>query len=309
MEKLYIETPLIESLPLSKHLGVPVYLKMEAMQPSGSFKNRGIGHICSNYAKKGARQLICSSGGNAGLAVAYSGRKLGVPVKVIVPETTSLLMIRKIELEGAEVVVKGKVWDEADMYARSLVDGADSVYIHPFDHPMIWEGHSTMIEEVFRSGVRPGAVVVAIGGGGLFCGVLEGLHKVGWDDIPVITVETEGAASFAASLKAGKVVKLKEIKTIATSLGAKEIAHAAFEWTKKHQVYSEIVTDRAAVEAVLKFADDHRVLVEPACGAALSVVYNQSALLHRIRSILVIVCGGSGVSRAMISDWEKQVFP
>lgn len=306
MQKLYIETPLLESLPLSKCLGLPVFLKMEALQPSGSFKNRGIGHLCSSYAEKGAKQLISSSGGNAGLAVAYSGRKLGIPVKVVVPESTSSLMIQKMEGEGAEVVVKGKAWDEADAYARSLVDGKNSVYIHPFDHPLIWEGHRTMIEEVFRSGIKPGAVIVAFGGGGLFCGVLEGLHQVGWGDIPVIAVETEGAASFAASIEAGRVVKLKEIRTIATSLGAKEIAKAAFEWTKKHPVYSEVVTDQAAVEALLKFADDHRVLVEPACGAPLSLVYSRLALLRRFSSILVIVCGGSGVSRAMISEWEKK---
>lgn len=76
MQKLYIETPLLESMPLSQLLGIPVFLKMEALQPSGSFKNRGIGHICSIYAKQGAKSFISSSGGNGGLAVAYSGRKL-----------------------------------------------------------------------------------------------------------------------------------------------------------------------------------------------------------------------------------------
>ncbi len=306
MQKLYIETPLLESTSLSKHLGIPVFLKMEALQPSGSFKNRGIGHICSVYANQGAKCFISSSGGNAGLAVAYSGRKLQIPVKVVVPTTTLPLMIEKIRLEKAEVIVKGRDWDEADQYAKSLLSEKGSFYISPFDHPLIWEGHSTMIEEVYRVQSKPGAVIIAVGGGGLLCGVMEGLHKVGWSDVPVITVETEGAASFAESMKAGKVVQLKEINTIATSLGAKGVSKTAFEWTKKHTIYSEVVTDRAAVEALLKFADDHRILVEPACGAPLSLIYDRAPLLQKFSSILMIVCGGSGVTRAMLSDWQEK---
>lgn len=306
MQKLYIETPLLESIPLSNLLSIPVLLKMEALQPSGSFKNRGIGHICSTYAKQGAKRFISSSGGNAGLAVAYSGRKLQIPVTVVVPTTTSSLMIEKIRLEKAEVIVKGKDWDEADNYAKSLLHEKGSFYISPFDHPLIWEGHSTLIEEVFKTSSKPGVVIVAVGGGGLLCGVLEGLHKVGWQDVPVITVETQGSASLAASVQAGKIVKLKEINTIATSLGAKEISKTAFEWTTKHSIYPEIVSDRAAVEAVLRFADDHRVLVEPACGASLSLIYNQLPLLQKFSSILMIVCGGSGVTRAMLTDWQKK---
>lgn len=176
-----------------------------------------------------------------------------------------------------------------------------TAYIPPFDHPVIWQGHSTLIDEI---DVKPGAILVAVGGGGLFCGVLEGLHRVGWSDVPVIAVETMGAASLAASIQAGKLVELNEVKTIATSLAAKKVCPAAFEWTKKHRIYPELVTDQAAVKAAAQFADDHRVLVEPACGAPLSLVYNSLPLLKQFSSILVIVCGGEGVTRKMISDWE-----
>lgn len=306
MQKLYIETPLLESTPLSRLLGIPVSLKMEALQPSGSFKNRGIGHLCLAYANQGAKCFISSSGGNAGLAVAYSGRNLQIPVKVVVPTTTLPVMIEKIRMEQAEVIVKGADWNEADQYARGLLSEKGNFYISPFDHPLIWEGHSSIIEEVYKTGNKPGVVIVAVGGGGLFCGVVEGLHKVGWGDVPVVTVETQGAASFAASMQAGKVVRLEKIDTIATSLGAKEIAAKAFEWTKKHTVYSEIVTDRAAVEAALRFADDHRILVEPACGAPLSLIYDRSLLLRKFSSVLMVVCGGSGVTRSMLSSWKEK---
>ncbi len=88
-EFLHIETPLIESVPLSACVQGNVWLKMDALQPSGSFKLRGIGYACQEYIREGAKSFISSSGGNAGIAVAYAGRKLGMPVTVVVPETTS----------------------------------------------------------------------------------------------------------------------------------------------------------------------------------------------------------------------------
>jgi L-serine/L-threonine ammonia-lyase len=295
MQKLSIETPLLESTPLSNILGIPVWLKMEALQPSGSFKNRGIGHLCSHYAAQDAKLFVSSSGGNAGLAVAYCGRKLDIPVKVIVPETTSSAMIEKIRAEGASVTIRGKSWDDADQFAKSLLTHQDTYYIPPFDHPLIWQGHSTMIDEIYKEQVKPGAILVAVGGGGLLCGVVEGLHRVGWQDIPVIAVETEGAASFAASIQAGRVTELNEIRTIATSLGARKIAQQAFNWTKKHRIESALVSDQEAIDAAARFAFDHRILVEPACGAPLSLVYRKSPLLLSFPSILVIVCGGCNV--------------
>lgn len=301
--KLHIQTPLLESTPLSNRLGVPVFLKMEALQPSGSFKNRGIGHLCAAYAKEGAKAFVCSSGGNAGLAAAYSGRKLLIPTTIVVPQTTLPLMIEKIRQEKADVIVHGSCWDEADRFAKTLLN-EKTKYIPPFDHPLIWEGHSTLIGEI---DTKPGAILVAVGGGGLFCGILEGLHRVGWYDVPVIAVETTGAASFANSIREGKLVELSEVNTLATSLAAKKVCQTAFEWTKRHPIHPEVVTDYAAVKAAVQFADDHRILVEPACGAPLSLIYNQLPLLKQFSSILVIVCGGAGVSRTMLTDWERKV--
>lgn len=299
---LYIETPLLESSLLSNILGIPVFLKMEALQPSGSFKNRGIGHMCMTYAEQGAKAFVCSSGGNAGLAAAYSGRKLHLPVTIVVPKTTLPLMVEKIRLEGAHVIIHGNCWDEADRYAKTLLN-EQTTYIPPFDHPLIWKGNSTLIDELHD---KPGAIIAAVGGGGLFCGILEGLHRVGWQDVPVIAVETMGASSLAASMQAGKIVELEEVNTIATSLGAKKVCTAAFEWTQKHSVYAELVTDRSAVEAAVRFADDHRLLVEPACGAALSLIYQKLPLLQQFSSVVVIVCGGAGVNREMLNSWSDK---
>jgi L-serine/L-threonine ammonia-lyase len=142
---LHIETPLVESHPLSQCLGCSVWLKMEALQPSDSFKLRGIGHACAMHAQRGVRRFVCSSGGNAGLAVAYCGRRMDIPVTVIVPDTTTTRAIDRIRGEGAEVVIHGRSWQESHEHAIETA-GSDVAYIHPFDDPLLWDGHSTMID-------------------------------------------------------------------------------------------------------------------------------------------------------------------
>ena len=140
---LVVNTPLVESAPLSELLGTQVLLKMDALQPSGSFKDRGMAYMGATLKSQGATSLISSSGGNAGHAVAVVGRRLGMTVRVIVPETTKPIMLRKIRAQGAEVTVHGANWNEADELAKQLVaaDGA-AEYVPPYEHPLLWTGHS-----------------------------------------------------------------------------------------------------------------------------------------------------------------------
>jgi L-serine/L-threonine ammonia-lyase len=306
MQNLHIETPLIESLPMSGKLPGRVWLKMDALQPSGSFKLRGIGHACRKYRSGGAEQFISSSGGNAGIAVAYCGRKLGVPVTVVVPETTGQSALQAIDQEGADVIIHGRTWQEAHDYARRLTDPA-AILLHPFDDPLIWTGHATLIDEVVTAGLKPDMVVVSVGGGGLLCGIIQGLRRHLMNDVPVLAVETRGADSLAASLKAGCHTALDDITSIATSLGAKQVATAAYQWCGRHEVISHVVSDPEAVDACLRFSKDHRILVEPACGASLSAIYSPPDIIKEKENILVVVCGGVGVTYELLQKW-KQAF-
>ena len=306
---LHVETPVVESRPISDCLGRRVLLKMECFQPAGSFKIRGIGRLCEELVRSGVSQLISSSGGNAGYAVAFAGRRLGVKVIVVVPETTPPAVRRKIALEGADVRVHGAVWDEADAYAHRLCEATGGGYVSPFDHPTIWAGHSTIIDEMaLQCPRRPDVIVLSVGGGGLLCGVVEGFERLRWDDVRIVAVETEGADSLAASLEAGRLVTLPAVTSIATSLGTRQVAPKAFEYARERGVVSVTVPDASAVRACLQFADDHRVLVEPACGAALSVVYDERREIAFADTVLVIVCGGVGVDRRRLAEWEGQ-FP
>ncbi len=308
MKPIHVPTPLWESPSLSAAMGVQVYLKMEALQPIGSFKARGIGAACQASWAAGASRLVCASGGNAGYAVAYAGRQLGITATVVVPETTPSWLQDLIRREGATVTVYGEAWDDAHAYATRLAQQENAAYIHPFDDPRVWHGHGSIIHEIAETGVKPGALVVAVGGGGLLCGVLEGLHQMGWKDVLVLAVETEGTASFAASVQAGHLVTLDRITSVATTLGARTVAAEALAWTQRHPITSWVVTDRAAVEACLRFADEHRVLVEPACGAALSAGYGCATPLQGREPIVIIVCGGAGVSLRLLDEWKQNVM-
>jgi L-serine/L-threonine ammonia-lyase len=302
---LHIPTPLLASSALSVQDGRTVWLKMEALQPPGSFKIRGIGLACERYVARGAQRFICSSGGNAGIAAAYAGRRLQVPVLVVVPETSSARARELIRREGADVIVHGASFQEANAHALALV-GPHDAFIHPFDDPLLWEGHATMIDEVAQAGVVPDVVVLSVGGGGLLCGVLEGLARNGWGALPVIAVETHGADSLAQALAAGSRVQLAAIDSIATSLGARQVSAQAFALAQARPVTSVAVSDQEAVQACLRFMDDQRVVVEPACGASLALLYGAAPALAGFNNVLVIVCGGVTATVAQLHKWAAQ---
>ncbi|MBN1221215.1 MAG: pyridoxal-phosphate dependent enzyme [Anaerolineae bacterium] len=307
MQPLHLLTPVFENPAINQRLNKRIFLKMECYQPVGSFKIRGIGALCQEAVRSGITHLVCSSGGNAGYAAAYAGRMLQAKVTVVVPETTSTMARERIRSEGAEVIVHGRAWDEANTFALELVKAVQGAYIHPFDHPTIWQGHASMINEVVAQCPKPDVLVVSVGGGGLLCGILEGLHRNCWADVPVLAVETEGADSFAASVAAGQLATLPQISSIATTLGAKQVTPKLLEWAGRHQITPLVVTDRSAVEACLNFANDLRVVVEPACGASLTVLYDHGEAIKEAESVLAIVCGGAGVTIGQLLEWQAQL--
>ncbi|KAJ7991088.1 hypothetical protein DPEC_G00293610 [Dallia pectoralis] len=316
-EAFHINSPFLESIGMSKRVGINVYLKMESSQPSGSFKIRGIGHLCQKVAGPGSKGVVCASGGNAGMATAYVARKLNIPATIIVPSSTPELIKEKLKDQGATVRVVGKVWDEANDEAMCLTETEGLTYVPPFDHPLLWQGHASIVREIKASlPSKPGGVVLSVGGGGLLCGVVEGMKEVGWDSVPIICMETRGADCLNSAIKAGKIVTLPDITSKAQCLGAKTVCSQAFEYSRKGNmsIISELVTDQQALEAVEIFLDEERVLVELACGAALAAVY--CGVIQRLQvegqlpsplagPLVMIVCGGSSVNQAQLRHLRK----
>jgi L-serine/L-threonine ammonia-lyase len=303
---LHIKTPVVQSRRLGLLAEKTVWLKLDALQPSGSFKLRGIGAACEAYARQGKTRFVSSSGGNAGLAVAYAGRLLDIPVTVVIPKSTPALARTLLEQEGATVIVHGAAWAEANELAQSLLDET-TAFLHPFDDPLMWSGHATMIDEVVRDHVTFDCVIVSVGGGGLLSGVVQGLDRNGLGQTPIIAVETAGADSLAQAIKAGHPVSLPAITSVATSLGASRVADNAFKVTRTHDVRSVVISDLEALDACEQFLRDHRLVVEPACGASLSVIYSpqRREVLAGFKSPLVVVCGGATAPLEQIREWRR----
>jgi L-serine/L-threonine ammonia-lyase len=305
LDQLHIDTPYVphRGLPISER---ETWVKLDAYQPTGSFKIRGVGRLCQALQAEGATRLVSSSGGNAGYAAAYAGQALSLPVTVIVPSTTPAFMREKIAALRAQVIVEGDVWDQADALARAIAARGEGSYVSPFDHPQLWAGHSSLIDEIVARGPAPDAVVVAVGGGGLMCGIAQGLERHGLRETAIVAVETAGAAALARSMEAGEQVTLASIETIASSLGARRVADAAFAWSQTRPVVPVVVSDADAVRACARFADDHLALVEPACGAALSLAYDDHPALKPFARVAVIACGGVVVSLEKLAAWRLQ---
>jgi L-serine/L-threonine ammonia-lyase len=283
------------------------FLKLETQQASGSFKDRGLFHLVNETkASSTISKLISSSGGNAGNAVATVGKMLGIETEVFVPTTTMALMVEKIEGAGARVTIGGENWNAADKEARKAVEAhAGALYCPPFDHPLIWEGNSSMVEEIamqIKPNEFPDAIILSVGGGGLLRGVQLGLEKLGFLHTKVIAVETEGADCFAKAPH-----PLISIDSIATSLGSLYVVEDAL--TSPIETISMVVSDQEAVDAAFKYAKDYRTLVEPACGAALAALNPGNLWKLKemgIQSAVVVVCGGSAVSIDLLMQYRAK---
>ncbi|KAI5867297.1 pyridoxal-phosphate dependent enzyme [Durotheca rogersii] len=269
-QELYTETPCIRSAALSQAIGCNVFLKLENLQPAGSFKSRGIGHMMR--AAAGARpdaRFYCSSGGNAGLACATAAAALRRPCTVVVPLTTPAHMIDKIRALGAQVHQVGAHWERADAHLRAELLARDpaGVYVPPFDHADIWAGVSTLVDELAADAPAPDAILCNCGGGGLLNGVMEGVERnygaasapepadedegkdegagrrlraAGGKRPTVVVAETRGAESLHASLAAGRLVALPAITSVATSLGAPRVSERTFRWaTEEYDYYDD----------------------------------------------------------------------
>lgn len=300
-----MKTPLIKSKNLSDLNNCNIWLKMESSQITGSFKERSIGNACLQYAKNGAKKFISSSGGNAGISVSYMGNQLNIPVVVVVPKTTAQKAIDLMRKENAEVIIYGDSWIEANELALSLVT-LDAIYIHPFDDQYLWDGVATIIDEVIEDGLKPDAVFLSVGGGSLISGINQGL-KANVLDIPIFAIETEGTASLNTSIHLKRHIKLDVVTGIATTLAAKQVCANAFEISQKEKVIGITVSDKEALLACLKFLDDHRTLVEPACGATLSILYNKKVSFSPSENILVIVCGGATITLNQLLEYSKDL--
>jgi L-serine/L-threonine ammonia-lyase len=305
-----------------------IFLKLEHLQPSGSFKSRGIGNMMSRAALSTPSpdvRYYCSSGGNAGLACATTAISLKKKAIIVVPQTTSSLMLSKLKALDAEIHLCGNNWGEADRYLHEelLAHDPNGVYVPPFDHPWVWDGAASLAEELYEQ-MLPleldciDGISCSVGGGGLLNGLAQGVDSIKWPmgrKPKLLAVETKGADSLNASLVAGEHISLPSITSIASSLGAPRVSKRSWEIASEpnSNVVSMTVSDADAAMSCVRFADDARIVVEIACGAAIAPVYNgdlRRSLGHGLtdaewsqKNIVLIVCGGSNVNLEILERY------
>lgn len=308
-----------------------IYLKLENLQPGGSFKSRGIGTLIARAAARATPDrpphFYCSSGGNAGLACITAAKSLGYDATIVVPTPTSPHMISVIRSRGASVHIFGASWAEADAHMRDehMAHDPAAVYVPPFDHPDIWDGHSTLVAELSELGAPVHGVVCSVGGGGLLNGIMAGLETWTPTTKPrVLAVETAGADSLNLCARTGTHASLDAITSIATTLGARRVSRRSFDWLRasadNNDLSSIVVHDWEAAMSCVRFADDARIVVEPACGATLAPAYfadqhganrlrtafERDGLEWAEHNVVLVVCGGSSASLEALGEYREK---
>jgi threonine dehydratase len=285
-------TPLVASGPAKRPLGEGIVsFKLECLQVTGSFKARGainkLGLLSKAELERG---LVTASGGNHGLAIAYAGWLVGRPSTIFVPENVSPAKAAKIKEWGAELIVTGKVWDEANRAALKHVERTGATYVHPFADPAIMAGQGTIALELFEQDPEIDTLIVAIGGGGLISGIATAAKALN-PKMRIIGVEPFGAPTLHASLAAGRVVTLREITTKVPTLAAGRTDEVNFEIVQRHVEEIVLVSDEEMEEAARWLWFESGLAVDLSGAASVAALLAGRVKAEAGRRVCALVCG------------------
>ncbi len=290
VRKVTQETKLVYSDFYSAQTGNKVYFKPENMQLTGAYKLRGAYYKISTLSdEERAKGLITASAGNHAQGVAYAAKCFGVKAVIVMPTTTPLIKVNRTKGYGAEVVLYGDVYDEACEKAYELAKENGYTFIHPFDDPAVATGQGTIAMEIIKELPVVDYILVPVGGGGLATGVST-LAKLLNPKIKVIGVEPEGANCLQESVKAGKVLTLDHVSTIADGTAVKTPGTRIFPYLQKNLDDIITVPDEELVVAFLDMVENHKMVVEN------SGLLTVAALKHldvKGKKIVSILSGGN----------------
>lgn len=289
---IILQTPLEHSNTLSKMTGNEVYLKLENLQKTGSFKIRGAYYKISQLAEeKRTLGIVTASAGNHAQGVAFAARKYKVPAVVVMPEGAPESKIQATQNYGAEVILHGATYDEAYQKALEVVQEKKATYIHAFDDLEIIAGQGTVGLEIIQQCPDIDVIVVPVGGGGLASGV--GIAaKTSRKVIDVVGVQPEGAASSTLSWKTGIKQSISSIHTLADGLAVKSPGQLTFE-TMQEVVDQFVTVDEASIKkAILILLERTKYLVEGAGAVALAALLDKK-LPYKDKKIALILSGGN----------------
>ena len=285
-----LPTNLVYSEYFSSQTGNRVYLKPENMQYTGAYKVRGAYYKISTMSEE-ARQkgLITASAGNHAQGVAFAAKKYGVKATVVMPTTTPLIKVNRTKGYGAEVILYGNVYDEACEYAMKLAEEKGLTFVHPFDDLDVATGQGSIAMEIIKELPTVDYILVPIGRGGLATGVST-LAKLLNPNIKVIGVEPAGANCLQESIKAGKVVTLPTVSTIADGTAVKTPGSKLFPYLQKNLDDIITVPDEDLIVSFLDMVENHKMIVE---NSGLLTVAALKQLDVKDKKIVSILSGGN----------------
>ena len=285
-------SPCPYSLNLSRLCGAEVYCKLDHLQVTGSFKERGARNRLLQLSEaERSRGVIAASAGNHALALACHGRELGIGVTVVMPKWAPLIKVTNCRAFGANVVVHGDSFDEAKAHARERMERHGLVYVHGFDDAEIIAGQGTMGLEILEDVPGVDAVIVPVGGGGLIAGVGLAIKSVR-PEVRVIGVEPHHAPTLRASLDANRVVRIETKPTLADGLAIAEVGKLCFEIARE-VVDDLVMVDEAQIAmSILRLLELEKTVVEGGGAVPLAAAMRRSLGLEGKRIVLCL-CGGN----------------
>lgn len=285
-------SPLEHSPYLSRALGADLHLKLENLRPTRSFKVRGaLNRLSALDDAAQARGVVAASGGNHGQGVAYAAHVLGTSAVIVMPETVSPSIVDVCRAYGAEVVLRGAIYDDTVALAHEIEREQGRTFVHPYGDPLVIAGQGTIGLEILEDLPDVDTVVVPIGGGGLVCGIALAIKEGAPRPVRVVGVEPEGSDNLGRSVAAGAPIALEAPSSVALRLVARSTEPLNLELATRY--VDEIVTvDDAAIEAAsYEYLERLSLLVEPAGAATLAAVRRRR--LEPGRRTVLVVSGGN----------------
>ena len=262
VKKVTNPTKLVYSQFLSEQTGGKIYLKPENMQYTGAYKVRGAYYkICTLSAEEREKGLVTGSAGNHGQGVAYAAQKFGCKATVVMPTITPLIKVNRTKSYGAEVILHGDTFDDANAYAMKLAEERGATFVHPFDDLTVATGQGSITMEIIQELPTVDYIIVPIGGGGLIAGVST-LAKMLNPKIKVVGVEPANAACVQAALECGEPIQLPSANTIADGTAVKKAGKNVFPYIQENVDEILTVQDDELIAAFLDLVENHKMVVE-----------------------------------------------
>jgi len=283
-------TDTLENQSLSQQLNTHLYLKLELFQKTGSFKPRAAFSKMLRLSKEERiRGTVAVSGGNFAQGVAYAGKTLGIPTTVVMPAYTPKNYIDATQSYGARIELVPDIPSAFEAAEQHRQGG--QIFLHPYDDPDVMAGNGTIGLELIEQVPEITDVIVSVGGGGLMSGVTVALKSLK-PQIRVWTVETEGAATLASALQAGKVVQIHP-NSLAKTLGAPNVAVDALTIAQQHIARHILVSDREAYWAQWFLLERAKILTELSAACTLAAANKLKEHFSNNRHVVLILCGGN----------------